>query len=268
MPSVLSLKEIRSSNTLKDQLRKLEIEKEELAKQLDFQKKVELKLREDILAHRKDFEHLEKQFEHFAGLEADYEELQNTLAMERLEKMISSDKVEDKSNVQLDKTREELKKAQAELKELKQLDPQRLKRQVGDLKKKSATQASENQSLNKALVAARKELREVTAERDQLKAELEASRKGQDFFWQSKDRHWQLYESAQLLKDDDAAADDLPKGIRCLNTVTGTSCLSRELGENDQAVWLGEAEIPEEVSIEAGKRHKKLAAEAEEAAEE
>src|SRR5690606_28362697 len=127
------------------------------------------------------------------------------------------------------KAKEELKEAQDELRELKLLDPQRLKRQVADLKKKTQEQANDNQNLNKALVAARKELKEATAEKDRLDTELKASRAGTDFFWQSSDGAWQLYESTQLLKDEstgDVAADKF-KRIRCLNTLTGQTALSK-----------------------------------------
>lgn len=267
MPSVISLKEIRSNSSLKEKLSKVELEKDELQKQLDFQKKVELKLREDIVSQKKDFEHLEKQFEHFAGLEADFEELQNTLAMERLERMIDSDKVDDKSNDLLDKTREDLKKTQSELKELKKLDPQRLKRQVADLKKKSATQAEDNRNINKALVTARKELRDMTAEKDKLSLELEACRKGLDFFWQSQDRQWVLYDTDQRMLDDDEKKDKLPKRVKCLHTTTGRSWLSVEQDDKGQAIWFGEGDIPAEVTEEAGKRHQKNATEAEDSSD-
>lgn len=266
MATVLSLKEIRTSKDLKEEIRKLNEQIDELNRQMDYQKKVESKLREDIVEHKKDFEHLEKQFEHFAGLEADYDELQSQLQLERLEKLIGNDKEEDKSNEELDKARADMKKLQAELKELKALDPQRLKRQVSDLKKKNQTQQGENQSINKALVAARKELRETTAEKEQKEAELEAMNKGTNQFWKSADGLWHLYETSLVLADEDAKAE-LPGKVRALNTATGASHISRELGEDDLAIWLGEAELPEEVSREAGSRHKKIAAEAEEDSE-
>lgn len=260
MATVLSLKEIRTSKDLKEEIRKLNEQIEELMKQMDYQKKVEAKLREDIVEQKKDFDHLEKQFEHFAGLEADYEELQSQLQLERLERLIGNDKVEDKSDEELEKIRSEFKKVQAELKELKQLDPQRLKRQVTDLKKKTQTQQNENQNLNKALVTARKELREMTVEKEQKETELEAAVKGSDYFWQSADKTWQLYETGLRLKDEDPKADDLPNKIKVVNTTTGLSAISRELSEAELAVWLGDADIPEEISREAGKRHKKIAA--------
>lgn len=262
MPSVISLKDLKQSSTLKDQIRKLEEDKEELQKQLDLQKKLEIKLREDILSHKKDFEHLEKQFDHFAGLEADYEALQTEIQMERLENVVSQEKEENKLKAQVKKARDELRQAQDELKELKQLDPQRLKRQVVDLKKKSASQAAENKTVNTALVTARKELKETTLEKERLEAELKAARQGSDQFWQSKDGAWNLYESVQLLAADDPA--DPTRRVRCVNLESGVCALSRALGDKDQALWYGEAEIPEEVSLEAGKRLKKFAAEAEE----
>jgi DNA repair exonuclease SbcCD ATPase subunit len=264
MPSVLSLKEIRTSKDLKEEIRKLQEQIEDLHKQMAYQKKVEAKLREDLVDQKKDYDHLEKQFEHFAGLEADYEELQSQLQLERLEKLIGSDKVEVKSNAEMDKAKEDLKKIQAELKELKALDPQRLKRQVADLKKKSPTQATENQTVNKALVTARKELREMTGEKEKLEAELEAGNKGTDFFWQSQDEVWQLYETSLLLKNDDPKDKDLPNKVKCLNTITGMSAISREMDAKELAVWLSEIDVPSDVSKEAGKRHKKIASDSDE----
>jgi len=260
MPSVISLKELRDSSTLKDQIRKLEQEKEELQKQLELQKKLETKLREDILSHKKDFEHLEKQFDHFAGIEADYEALQTEIQLERLEGMISRDKEEAKLKAQVKKARDELREAQDELKELKQLDPQRLKRQVVDLKKKNIAQANENKAVNNALIAARKELRETTLEKEKLDAQLKAARTGTDFFWQSADGTWLLYESAQPLKGEQG---DVQR-VRALNAETGFGALSLSLGEDGLAVWAGDASLPEDVSREAGNRLKKFAAEAEE----
>ncbi|MGY8789478.1 MAG: hypothetical protein ACKVKR_04175, partial [Pseudomonadales bacterium] len=63
--------------------------------------------------------------------------LQQELQMERLEKLINGDKKDNQVNVQVKKARDDLLKVQAELKELKKLDPLRLKRQVTDLKKKN-----------------------------------------------------------------------------------------------------------------------------------
>lgn len=266
MPSVISLKDIRSNSTIKEQLRKVELEKQDLEKQLDFQKKVESKLREDIAENKKDFEHLEKQFVHFAGLEAEFDELQQQLQMERLEKLVETGKSDDQSTEQLDKARAELKQTQDELKELKKLDPHRLKRQVTDLKKKSATQATENKNINKALVSARKELREMTSEKEKTTRELEACRKGLDYFWQSEDKEWVLYETDQRLMSDKDGDNTIPTAVKCLHTGTGQTWLSREIDADGKAVWMAEGDIPEAVTTEAGKRHNKIAADAEKAA--
>lgn len=182
MATVLSLKELRTSSALKAEIKKLEDEKQQLLDQLDRQKKMEQKLREDIVSHKRDFEHLEKQFDHFAGLEADFEALQQELQLERLEKLIDGDKKDNQVQGQLKKAREELATAQAELKELKQLDPLRLKRQVADLKKKNLDQAKDNKNLNTALVAERKEVRELTAKKDELEQSLEAAGKMANHF--------------------------------------------------------------------------------------
>lgn len=266
MPSVISLKELRDSSTLKDQIRKLEEDREELQKQLEFQKKLEAKLREDILSQKKDFEHLEKQFDHFAGMEAQFEALQTEVQLERLEAMVNKEKEEARFKAQVKKAKDDMKGLQDELKELKQLDPQRLKRQVSDLKKKTQTQADENKAVNKALISARKELKEVSAEKDKLSGELNAAREGKDFFWQSKDGLWSLFESAVVLKHEAVDSGTAVQRVRCFNTESGASALSVSLGDDGLATWSTELEVPSDVSKEAGNRLKKFAAEAEEAA--
>ena len=260
--TTLSLKELRTSRTLKTEISQLEAEKQQLLDQLERQKMVEKKLQQDIVEQKKDFEHLEKQFEHFAGIEAEFEELQHEIQMERLENMVENDKRDAQFKIQLQKSRDETKAIQSELKEFKKLDPMRLKRQVTDLKKKSATQASENKAINNALIEARKELRETTVEKDKLDKELQAARNGSDFFWESVDGQWKLFESRLTLKDEEETTR-----VSCMNTGSGFIVLSKELdteAKHDKAIWHGDIEIPEDVSIEAGKRLKKIAAEAEE----
>jgi len=263
MAQVLSLKELRSSAALKAEISKLEEEKNQLLEQLERQKQLEKKLRDDLLEQKKDFEHLEHQFDHFAGIEAEFEALQQQVAMERLEQMVEGDKKDLALRAYMKKAKEELKEAQDELRELKLLDPQRLKRQVADLKKKTQEQANDNQNLNKALVTVRKELKETTTEKERLETELKASRTGTDFFWQSVDGLWQLYESSQILKEETIPEADKFKRIRCLNTLTGLSALSKGRDDGDKAEWLGTLEIPETVSVEAGKRLLSIAAELE-----
>jgi DNA repair exonuclease SbcCD ATPase subunit len=267
MATILSLKELRSSSTLKTQLSELEAEKQQLLEQIEREKKIQQKLQDDILDQKKDFEHLEKQFEHFADIEADYEALQHEVQMERLEKMIDGDKKDTQHKNLVKKAKDDASEIQRELKELKKLDPLRLKRQVGDLKKKGMTQAAENKTINKALVTARKDLKEVTAEKDQLDKDYKASQTETDSFWQSSDGDWSLFETGLVLKEEEIEDDSEPKRIRCLNTLTGLSIVSKELGtedkEKDFALWHGDIEVPEEVSKEAGKRLKNIASEAE-----
>lgn len=267
MAQVLSLKELRTSSALKADIKKLEDEKQQLLEQLDRQKKVEQKLHQDILDHKKDFDHLEKQFNHFAGLEAEYDALQQELQMERLEKLIVTDDKDNQVNTQVKKAKEDLVKIQAELKELKKLDPMRLKRQVTDLKKKNLDQAKDNKNINTALVAERKEVRELTADKARLEQEVEAASKLTNQFWQSEDNTWALFETGLVLNNEPSDEESLNR-IQCLNRETGVSVVSESLGDDDKAVWLGGLEIPEEISIEAGKRLKKIAAEAEEDDEE
>jgi hypothetical protein len=260
MAQVLSLKEFRNSSVLKAEIARLEEERTQLLEQIERAAQLEKKLREDMLEHKKDFEHLEKQFEHFAGVEAEFEALQQQVQLDRLEQLIDGDKKETNLNAQLKKLRDELKVATDELKEIKQLDPERLKRQVADLKKKTQQQSTDNQSINNALVKVRKEHKDVTTEKEKLDGELKASRTGTDFFWQSVDGIWKLYESSIVLKDETVEDPDNYKRIRCLNTENGLSALSSGKDDNDKALWLGSLEIPEDVSTEAGKRLLSIAA--------
>ena len=266
MSKVLSLKELRTSSTLKAEMKKLEDDKSQLQDQFERQKKLEKKLRDDILHHKKDFEHLEKQFNYFANLETEHDSLQQAIQMERLEKLIDGDKKDNTVNAQTKKVKEELSVVQAELKELKKLDPQRLKRQVTDLKKKSLDQVKDNKNINTALISERKEVKELSAAKETLEQDLEAANNQTNFFWESKDSIWTLYESALVLKDEkkESPDEDAPNRIQCLNQETGVSVVSLSLDKDDKAVWVGDIEIPEDVSIEAGKRLMKIATEAEE----
>jgi len=267
MAQVLSLKELRTSSVLKAEVSKLEEERIQLLEQLERSKQVEIKLREDLLEHKKDFEHLERQFDHFAGVEAEFEALRQQIQLEKLEQLIDGDKKDNVLNNQLKKTRDELKVALDELKELKQLDPERLKRQVADLKKKTQQQAADNLALNNALVKSRKELKDLTTEKEKADSELKASRNGTDFFWQSVEGTWVLYECTIVLKDETVADPEKFKRILCLHTTTGMSALSNGKDEDDKAQWLGSLEIPQDVSVEAGKRLLSIAAELEESKE-
>lgn len=268
MANVLSLKSLRDSNTLKLEIRALEDDKQKLLDQIEGHKRLEQKLRDDILEKNKDFEHLEKQFDHFADIETDYETLQSEIQLERLELMIGGDKKDTQHKSLLKKTKDELKAVQNDLIVLKKLDPTRLKRQVNDLKKKALTQSAENKTVNSALVSTRKELKEMTVEKNQLDTDFKAAQKQTDFFWQSTAGDWLLFETGLILKEEKAAKDEDRKRVLCLNTLTGVSVVSSELGskgkDKDLALWLGEIEVPADVSKEAGKRLKKIASETEE----
>ncbi|MDR0780458.1 MAG: hypothetical protein LBF16_07150 [Pseudomonadales bacterium] len=267
MAQVLSLKELRTSSVLKVEISKLEEDKTQLLEQLERQKEAEQNLRDELVEQKKDFEHLEKQFDHFAGMEAEFEALQQRVQMERLEQLIDGDKKDSQAKALLQKLRSDLKEAQDELRELKLLDPLRLKRQVVDLKKKTQQQSTDNQSLNTALVTVRKELKEANTEKDTLQQQLKASQNGTDFFWQSVDSVWVLYESSVVLKDETVENPDKFKRIRVLNTLTGMSALSKGKDDKDQAEWLGTLEVPADVSAEAGKRMLAITAELEDSAD-
>lgn len=267
--STLSLKSLRDTSTLKSEISLLEGEKDGYVAKLEREKKLVKKLQDDLVEQKKDFEHLEKQFNHFADIEAEYEGLQQEIQLERLENLLSTEKLETQNASTVKKAREEVKEIQKELKELKKLDPQRLKRQVTDLKKKTITQASDNKAVNTALVSTRKELKETTAEKEKLDIELKAALSESHSFWQSKDDEWALFETSLVLNKEKAPKNEEDKVIRvrCLNLKTGNSILSKALitegKEKDLVSWHSELDIPEEVSKEAGKRLKKIAADLE-----
>ncbi len=264
--STLSLKSLRDTSTLKSEISKLEAEKDELLAQLEREKKLLKKQQDLLLEQKKDFEHLEKQFNHFADIEAEFEVLQQEIQLERLENLLNNEKVESLNAATIKKAKQESKELQQELKEFKKLDPIRLKRQVGDLKKKAITQASENKAVNNALVSARKELKEVSAEKENLDVSLKAALNETHFFWISKDSEWVLYETGIVLKDEEEPKEeDKLKRVRCVNLVTGASVLTKEIDteDNDKVVWFSELDMPEEVSKEAGKRLKQIASDLE-----
>ncbi len=267
--STLSLKSLRDTSTLKSEISLLEAEKKEFLTKLERDKKLVKKLQNDLVDQKKDFEHLEKQFNHFANIEADFEALQHEVQMERLENLLSTEKLGSQHTSTVKKSREEVNELQKELKEFKKLDPVRLKRQVVDLKKKTITQSSENKTINTALVSSRKELNETTAEKDKLDTELKAALSENHSFWQSKDGEWALFETGLVLKEEDAPADEEERllRVRCLSLSNGSSILSKELiadGKNKDLVsWHSELDIPKEVSKEAGKRLNKIAADLE-----
>lgn len=267
--STLSLKSLRDTSTLKSEISLLENEKKDFIAKLEREQKLVKKLQDDLIEQKKDFDHLEKQFHHFADIEADFEALQQEIQLERLENLLNIERLETQNKSTDKKSKEEVKEIQKELKELKKLDPVRLKRQVVDLKKKTITQASENKAINTALVTARKELRETTTEKDKLDSELKGALSESHSFWQSKDGEWVLIETGLVLKGEDEPKDEDDRliRVRCLNLTTGAAALSKELltegKAKDLVSWHGEMEIPEEVSKEAGKRLKKIAADLE-----
>ncbi|MDG2089987.1 MAG: hypothetical protein P8J61_02605 [Gammaproteobacteria bacterium] len=264
--STLSLKSLRNSNTLKSEISLLEGEKNDFVAKLEREKKLVKKLENDLVEQKKDFEHLEKQFNHFADIEAEFEGLQQEVQLAKLENLLSTEKLEAQNASTAKNSREEVKEIQKELKEYKKLDPVRLKRQVSDLKKKTITQASENKAINTALVSTRKELKETTVEKDKFDAELKAALSESHSFWQSKDKEWALFETSLVLKEEKAPKNEEDQliRIRCMNLSTGNSSLSKELitegKDKDLVSWHSELDMPENVSKEAGKRLKKLAA--------
>ncbi len=72
-------------------------------------------------------------------------------AIERLEALVEMDKEASATRSELERFKLSLREVKSELKTLKALDPERLKRNVADLKKKIIVKNSEISAQNKAL---------------------------------------------------------------------------------------------------------------------
>ncbi len=174
MAAILSLKNHHESISLKDQASVLENQIAALQQKNLAQLGVEQDLKQEYLALKQEASALAQ---HVAELEAtkqQHENLQSALQIEKLGNHVNEEKSKLKLKADLKKAREDLRLVRTEFNLLKALDPARLKRQLTDLKKKTAAQNNDNKRINNTLVKTRRELAQSNADRDNFEAELKA----------------------------------------------------------------------------------------------
>lgn len=165
-------------------------------------------------------------------------------AIERLEALTVVDKKASQTRSELDKVKKELRETKAELKALKALDPERLKKNVADLKKKVAAKSADFDAQKKELASTRKSLRVA-------KSELTASHNETDAFYVSPCKRWELFFTGFQFSSDKSDTDS--KRIRCLDRETGTSVIANAIDGN-KATWSTDIGISDDVSEAAAKQ--------------
>ena len=165
-------------------------------------------------------------------------------AIARLEALTVVDKKASQTRSELDKVRVELRETKAELKILKALDPERLKKNLADLKKKIAVKTADFDTQKKELAGSRKSLREA-------KSELSASHNEANAFYVSPCKRWELFFTGFQYSSEKSNLDSTR--IRCLDRETGTSVIANSL-EDNKAVWSTDIGISDEVSEIAAER--------------
>lgn len=170
------------------------------------------------------------------------------LIIERLEALVGIDKDAAKTKSDLDKLRTEVRGVKAELKELKALDPKRLKNNLADVKKKLVIKNSEISVLNRETLALRKGLRET-------KAELVKSQNETDSFYVSPCCQWALFLTGFQFADETPNPDEAR--VRCLDQSTGTSVVAVDI-DGYVITWSSDIGVPEEVGRQAAERINQL----------
>ncbi|MBQ0757785.1 MAG: hypothetical protein KBT66_04100 [Amphritea sp.] len=167
---------------------------------------------------------------------------QNAIA--RLEALTVVDKKASQTRSELEKVKKELREANTELKVLKGLNPERLKKNVAELKKKVAAKSADFDIQKKELAGSRKSLRTA-------KSELTASHNETDAFYVSSCKQWELFFTGFQFSSD--KSDDDTTRIRCLDRETGTSVIANAVDGN-KAAWSTDIGIPDEVSEAAAEQ--------------
>ena len=161
--------------------------------------------------------------------------------IERLEALVQVDKRVSHALAELDKGRDDLREVKSQLKALKSLDPERLKKNLAESKKKIAAKNDEIKTQSKELSKLRKELREV-------KSELSASEGETNAFYTSSCKQWELFISGFQFSGEKPSSKS--SRIRCLNRETGTSVIANGVNDN-KACWSDDIGVPDEVSEKA-----------------
>jgi predicted RNase H-like nuclease (RuvC/YqgF family) len=140
--------------------------------------------------------------------------------IKRLEALVAVDRKAAQTQSDLDKLRLELRETKAELKKLKALGPERMKRNLAESKKKPVIKNSEIKTRNTEIPTVRKQLREATKELDLSHNEL-------DHFYTSPCERWRLFFTGFQFPEENPNPDSAR--IRCLDRKTGTSVIATGL---------------------------------------
>jgi chromosome segregation ATPase len=149
---------------------------------------------------------------------------------------------EDKLDKSLRNLTTKLSMSEKERKELKSLDPIRLKKQITKLKSNVSKQRDTNELVLKDKEGASKE---VALMRNTIKSLLDET----DFFYTSEDKLCALKLTGFRYLDEDKNKRTLR--IRCLDRSTGQSWVANDISEDGSVNWGGQNSIPDYVSEEA-----------------
>lgn len=141
------------------------------------------------------------------------------------------------------------KKLLSEIKELKMLNPERLKKNLAEQKNKT-------RGLQKTVAEQKKETKATRAtvgiykERaEKMEMALNVCLDERDGFYFSDDNRWQLRLTGFRFPGEPESNRVLR--IRCLDGETGTSVLADHKDDKGLAIWSGDIGIPEDISIRA-----------------
>lgn len=141
------------------------------------------------------------------------------------------------------KSQEKNKEIDRERKQLKALDPARLKKNVQKLKDK----ISESQEVKGRYESRIKILEE---EYEKMRYSIKALMREVDMFYLSEDKKWGL-RLTQFKFPDEKGKKNIMMRIRCLNLETGTSVIAVAHDEQHNVHWSDDIGVPDEVSKEA-----------------
>jgi hypothetical protein len=154
--------------------------------------------------------------------------------IERLEILVNADKKLANTEATLKDLRAELRDAKSELKRLNSLEPERLKKQLAERKKKLAQNTIDIKELDKKLAEARKQLRASVAD-------LNDSQNERDQIHTSSCGRWKLFFTGFQFPNEKYDKDSAR--IRCLDSTSGTSVLANLIPSGD-IEWSDDIGIP------------------------
>lgn len=154
--------------------------------------------------------------------------------IDRLELLVNADLEIAKLKYKLKNAQGELVTIKRELKTLKAMDPERLKKNLSESKKKIALSNSVIKNQTAELVQGRRALKKVGEE-------LSLSQSDQDQFYTSVCGNWSLYFTGFTYPNEQTDKEDAR--IRCLNRTTGTSVMASSI-QDKQITWSDKVDLP------------------------